>query len=258
MAHLATRSAPSPSSLVRVRRQRSHDRPPVLLPGEILAVLDGCAVYDVTAGRRVGNLRDRLLFAVQIDWTVAEALHGWSYATRWKRLPLSGTRARLRVVFRFPRLALLAACHNGAWWELDDWHARCDPRIPLSARESLANYGCSLITITRPWLPAAAKWHLGTMLESGTLRWTTFSQERLKRLRRFGAWLDTLGDPLLVLSDPGAGCTAGLLYWSVHMVSGWRSRKVRTASMRALTWWVGSAVSTVTRAAPRSVISARL
>lgn len=96
------------------------------------------------------------------------------------------------------------------------------------------------------------------MLESGTPRWTTFSQERLKCLRRFGAWLDTLGDPLLVPSDPGAGCTAGLLYWSVHMVSGWRSRKVRTASMRAVTWWVGSAVSTVTRAAPRSVIRARL
>lgn len=81
VAHLAVRSAPSPSPLVRVRRQRSHDRPPVL-PGEIQAVLDGCAVYDVTAGRRVGNLRDRLLFAVQIDWTVAEALQGWSYATR--------------------------------------------------------------------------------------------------------------------------------------------------------------------------------
>lgn len=80
----------------------------------------------------------------------------------------------------------------------------------MSARESLANYGCSLITITRPWLRAAAKWHLGTMLESGTLRWTTFSQERLKRMRRFGAWLDTLGDPLLVLSDPGGGLHGGV------------------------------------------------
>jgi len=64
LAHLDARSAPAPSSLVRVRRQRSHDRPPVLLPGEIQAVLDGCAVYDVAAGRWVGNLRDRLLFSV--------------------------------------------------------------------------------------------------------------------------------------------------------------------------------------------------
>ncbi|MEV0901268.1 tyrosine-type recombinase/integrase [Actinoplanes sp. NPDC049802] len=64
LAHLDARTSPAPSSLVRVRRQRSRDRPPVLLPGEIQAVLDGCAVYDATAGRWVGNLRDRLLFAV--------------------------------------------------------------------------------------------------------------------------------------------------------------------------------------------------
>jgi hypothetical protein len=64
LAHLDARSAPASSSLVRVRRQRSHDQPPVLLPGEIQTVLDGCAVYDIAAGRWVGNLRDRLLFAV--------------------------------------------------------------------------------------------------------------------------------------------------------------------------------------------------
>jgi integrase len=64
LAHLDARSSPASSSLVRVRRQRRRDRPPVLLPGEIQAVLDGCAVYDVAAGRWVGNLRDRLLFAV--------------------------------------------------------------------------------------------------------------------------------------------------------------------------------------------------
>jgi integrase len=64
LAHLDARSSPAPSSLVRVRRQTRRDRPPVLLPGEIQAVLDGCGVYDVAAGRWVGNLRDRLLFAV--------------------------------------------------------------------------------------------------------------------------------------------------------------------------------------------------
>jgi integrase len=64
LAHLDARCAPGPSSLVRVRRQRGHQRPPVLLPQQIQAILDGCAVYDVAAGRWVGNLRDRLLFAV--------------------------------------------------------------------------------------------------------------------------------------------------------------------------------------------------
>ena len=70
-------------------------------------------------------------------------LQGWFYATRWGRLPPAGSRARLRVVFRFARLALLARCHDGPWWALDDWHPRCDPRIPLTAREPQANYGCS-------------------------------------------------------------------------------------------------------------------
>ena len=33
--------------------------------------------------------------------------------------------------------------------------------------------------IAQPWLREAVKWHLGTMLEAGALRWTTVSQERL-------------------------------------------------------------------------------
>jgi integrase len=45
LAHLDARSAPGPSSLVRVRRNRRRDRPPVLLPQEIQAILDGCAVF---------------------------------------------------------------------------------------------------------------------------------------------------------------------------------------------------------------------
>ena len=79
-----------------------------------------------------------------MDWDTACALQGWFYATRWKRLPPKGSRARLRVVFRFARLALIAACHPGPWWDLDDWHPRCDPRIPLTDREPLANYGSAL------------------------------------------------------------------------------------------------------------------
>lgn len=64
LAHLDARSAPGPSSLVRVRRHRGQGRPPLLLPQQIQAILDACAVYDQATGRWVGNLRDRLLFAM--------------------------------------------------------------------------------------------------------------------------------------------------------------------------------------------------
>ncbi|QIS23410.1 tyrosine-type recombinase/integrase [Nocardia terpenica] len=64
LAHLDARSAPRPSSLVRVRRHRRADRPPVLLPQQIQQILDGCAVFDLVVGEWVGNLRDRLLFSL--------------------------------------------------------------------------------------------------------------------------------------------------------------------------------------------------
>ena len=64
LAHLDARSAPRPSSLVRVRRNRRRDRPPLLLPRQIQAILDGCAVFDTASGEWVGNLRDRLIFAL--------------------------------------------------------------------------------------------------------------------------------------------------------------------------------------------------
>jgi integrase len=64
LAHLDSRSAPSPSAMVRVRRHRSRGRPPLLLPQQIQAILDGCAVPDPATGDWAGNLRDRLLFAL--------------------------------------------------------------------------------------------------------------------------------------------------------------------------------------------------
>jgi integrase len=64
LAHLDARSAPGPSSLVRVRRSRHRGRPPLLLPQEIQAILDGCAVPGAATGAWAGNLRDRLLFAL--------------------------------------------------------------------------------------------------------------------------------------------------------------------------------------------------
>jgi integrase len=64
LAHLDSRSAPGPSAMVRVRRHRSRGRPPLLLPQQVQAVLDGCAVPDPVTGEWAGNLRDRLLFAL--------------------------------------------------------------------------------------------------------------------------------------------------------------------------------------------------
>ncbi|MFC5827186.1 hypothetical protein [Nonomuraea insulae] len=56
-----TSSAPpgAPSALVHVRRTRRRDRPPILLPQQVQAILDGCAVYDTDRGEWAGNLRDR-------------------------------------------------------------------------------------------------------------------------------------------------------------------------------------------------------
>jgi integrase len=63
LAHLDTRREAGTSSLVRVRRRRPG-RPPVLLPAEIQAIMDGCATWDEAAGDWAGNLRDRLIFAM--------------------------------------------------------------------------------------------------------------------------------------------------------------------------------------------------
>ena len=64
LAHLDGRSAPAASSLVRVRRDRRRDRPPLLLPRQIQAILDSCAVFDAETGSWRGNLRDRFVFAL--------------------------------------------------------------------------------------------------------------------------------------------------------------------------------------------------
>lgn len=64
LAHLDTRSAPAASSLVRVRRDRRRDRPPLLLPEQIQAILNGCATFDAESGSWRGNLRDRFVFAL--------------------------------------------------------------------------------------------------------------------------------------------------------------------------------------------------
>jgi hypothetical protein len=139
----------------------------------------------------------------EMDYGAAAALQSWFYLSRGKRLPSPRGRARVHALFGFARHALIAACHDGPWWQLDFWHPRCDPRIPLTDREPIANYGCSPGQIQVPWLRAAVKWHLGTMLESGALRWTTVSQERMRSFRRFDNWLTTtFDDPTVTLGDP--------------------------------------------------------
>jgi hypothetical protein len=64
-------------------------------------------------------------------------LHGVWFHARHGRLPAenNGSRVRLGRLLGYPRLALAARLHDGAWWELDSWHPRCDPRIPLRPRE---------------------------------------------------------------------------------------------------------------------------
>lgn len=64
LAHLDARSAPGPSSLVRVRRSSRRGRPPLLLPHHIQAILDGCAAPAASTGDWSGNLRDRFGFAL--------------------------------------------------------------------------------------------------------------------------------------------------------------------------------------------------
>ncbi|WP_297827592.1 tyrosine-type recombinase/integrase [Mycobacterium sp.] len=165
----------------------------------------------IAEGRRFpGSIR-------AMDWETAAALQRWFYATRWKRLAPRGSIARLRVVFRFCRLALIAACHGGPWWELDEWHPRCDGRIPLAEHEPQAHYGCSPSQIATPWLREAVKWHLGTQLEAGVLRWSTVSQERMRCFHRFDRWIsEALADPMDVLGDPAeaAGQAAAFRRWA--------------------------------------------
>jgi integrase len=64
LAHLDERTGATPSSLVRVRRSSRRERPPLLLPREIQAILDACAVAEPATGEWAGNLRDRLVFAL--------------------------------------------------------------------------------------------------------------------------------------------------------------------------------------------------
>src|SRR6266702_8837482 len=73
-------------------------------------------------------------------------LHGVWFHARHGRLPAEydGRRVRLERLLSYPRLALAARLHDGAWREMDTWHPRCDPRIPLRG----SHRGCQ-VSISR-------------------------------------------------------------------------------------------------------------
>jgi integrase len=76
LAHLDARTDPGPSSLIRIRTVKRRDRPPILMPKHVQAIVDGCATYDQETGEWVGNLRDRFLFALlaETGMRIGEAL----------------------------------------------------------------------------------------------------------------------------------------------------------------------------------------
>jgi hypothetical protein len=130
-------------------------------------------------------------------------LHGVWFHARHGRLPAEydGRRVRLERLLSYPRLALAARLHDGAWWEMDTWHPRCDPRIPLRDREPCRSVGCSPGEAQLPWVKNAVKWHLGMLLESGTLTWSTLTGQRSQALLRFARWLESLPDPAAAVGD---------------------------------------------------------
>ncbi len=127
-------------------------------------------------------------------------LHGAWFHARHGRLP--ARRVKLERLLGYPRLALAARLHDGAWWELDTWHPRCDPRIPLRPREPCRSVGCSPGEARIPWARNAIKWHLSVLLESGTLTWSTLTCQRSQALLRFARWLESLPDPAAAVGDP--------------------------------------------------------
>ncbi len=108
----------------------------------------------------------------------------------------------MKRLLGYPRLALAARLHDGAWRELDTWHPRCDPRIPLRPREPSRSVGCSPGQARIPWVRNAIKWHLSVLLESGALTWSTLTNQRSQALLRFARWLESLPDPAAAVRDP--------------------------------------------------------
>jgi integrase len=112
LAHLDARHGLAPSSLVKVRRRR-RDRPPLLLPAEIQAIIDGCATWDRTDCEWKGNLRDRLIFALLAEtgmrlgevlgMTVSDFVMGLGGTACIEVVPRAGNPNGARVKMMRPR-----------------------------------------------------------------------------------------------------------------------------------------------------------
>src|ERR1700730_8646728 len=178
LAHLDARSAPAASSLVRVRRDRYRDRPPLLLPRQIQAILDGCAVFDAETGSWRGNLRDRFVFALlaetglrlgeALGLRIGEFVLGRGSTAYVEIVPRSDNPNGARVKMMRPRRVYVGA-------DLERLFADYLTDIACRAAESgigLTEKYPLLVNVTRPPLLAA-------------LRETTV-REKVASLRRRG------------------------------------------------------------------------
>lgn len=163
LAHLDARSAPAASSLVRVRHNRRRDRPPVLLPEQIQAILDGCAVFDAESGSWQGNLRDRFVFALlaetgmrlgeALGLRIGEFVLGRGDTARVQIVPRSDNPNGARVKMMRPRRVYVGA-------DLERLFADYLTDIACRAAESgiaLTDTAPLLVNVSRPPLLSALR-----------------------------------------------------------------------------------------------------
>ncbi|MET9340741.1 tyrosine-type recombinase/integrase [Nonomuraea sp. NPDC003804] len=188
-------------------------------------LLDGASVMVRQFGRIAHLLRsaarcgyaDRLPASLA-SWSEADSsrLHALTGHAETGRMPSPSTMRVLHSNLRYAHLALHARLHDGPWWELDRWLPRCDPRIPLRAREPLRAAGCQPGNARIPWVREAIKWVLGMQLESGEVTWSTLVTNRMPALLRLDRWMGSLPDPAAVARDiaDAPGLAASFRAWN--------------------------------------------
>lgn len=180
---------------------------------------------------------------LDVDTTEFVPLYrGW-FESRHRRLPSPHATADMRRAFcGYPRSALIARMDDGPWWALDVWIPRCDPRIPLRDREPRRSENCRPGQAQIPWIRKAIKWHLGTLLEAGTLTWSTLVSQHSIALLAFDRWLSTLDDPADVFRNlDRAGQMAASFYrWACDPENRTRSTVRRSAAPRQVNKTLGA------------------
>lgn len=180
----------------------------------------------------------------ELDQETFSRLHRMYFESRRGRLPAQESEGRFqRVIFGHPRLALIARLNTGPWWTLDTWSPRCDPRIPVRDREPRRADSCNPGRVQIPWLRKAVKWYLGTVLEAGTLTWSTISGSRLPGLFLLDQWLGTLPGPADLVADAAQASVlaASFRRWSADPANRYWSAS-KQASTRQLNEYVRSVV----------------